>query len=104
MTPPKEVTWNEMLAELDESVHEAIKDAAAINQASAIVVIENLDMWSSRHGDKSALCVGPTCTYKRVEDVKRIGDVPSRFQYPKVWAKVPNEVLSQKARRIKDNA
>ena len=49
-----------------------------------MVNCECLQMDSSQFGKRSALCLGPHCTYGvgEIERGMRLGDVPSRFQYP----------------------
>ena len=80
---------NEFLELFDESVRERILSAAARNQATHVVCFENVMLDSSQLGARSALCIGPQCTYKTLQEIegKRLGDVPSRFQYPRsYWA------------------
>lgn len=50
------------------------------------VVFENVDLGSSELGRRSALPFGSSCaTLKKAEDAlgQHLGDVPSRFQYPR---------------------
>lgn len=81
-----EITLPELLDRFDVDVRERVKDLALRSpDVAAIVVMENRQLDSSCLGQRSALAVGPGCTYK-LEDVVqanfRLGDVPSRFQYP----------------------
>lgn len=85
----KELSKDEFLALFDPSVHGAILLAAKTVKAEAVVCMENLQMDSSRFGDRVALCVGAECTYQIAHCEQagfRLGDLPSRFQYPvAIW-------------------
>ena len=82
----KKLTETEFLDLFDPSVHDAILASAnRYKDCEAIVCFENLQMDSSCFGDRAALVVGPSNTYtlaKILEPGARLGDVPSRFQYP----------------------
>lgn len=87
-TKLKQLSKQELLDMFDESVHEKILEAAArYPDAEAIVVFENVDMSSSRLGERSALVVGPSNTFTNVEDAsdKWLGDLPSERQYPTAY-------------------
>lgn len=82
----KSVKESEFLALFDLTVHNAILASAARHpDCEALVCFENQQMDSSEFGRRSALVVGPSNTYT-LQDVQkegcRLGDVPSRFQYP----------------------
>lgn len=81
-TTIKEIKLTELLEMFDESVHERLIMLLAKNEA--LVVFENMDFWSSQAGNRTALAIGPNCTYTSLEQIKgrHLGDVPSRFQYP----------------------
>jgi len=83
------ITKVKKLASLDEvkamfhpSVHDALERLAL--GARYIVVYENLDFWSSRFGERTALRVGPGCSVPSLEKALEIwlGDLPSERQYP----------------------
>lgn len=59
---------------------------------TAVVIFENLDMSSSGLGNMAAVMVGPEFTYKTVAEAAagRLGDVPSRFQYPVAYYEKQN--------------
>lgn len=82
----KELTPNDFLNLFDPSVHSAIlASAARYPDKEALVCFENIDMSSSQIGQRAALVVGPSNTYKLEDIIKpgaRLGDIPSRFQYP----------------------
>ena len=82
----KEVSEQEFLALFDESVREKIKSSARTCKAEVVVCCEVLQMDSSQFGKRTVLCLGPHCTYpvSEIEKGLRLGDVPSRFQYPTV--------------------
>jgi hypothetical protein len=85
----RELTGPEFLALFDTEVHEAIRRNAAKPGVEAVVCMENLDMCSSQFGARTAMIVGPGCTYQlsQIETLPnfRLGDVPSRFQYPTAY-------------------
>ena len=72
----------ELKSMFDPSVHGALEQLA--RDARYIVVYENLDFWSSRFGERSALKVGPGCSIETLEQALQIwlGDLPSQRQYP----------------------
>ena len=82
---------DELKAMFDPSVHSALEQLA--RNARWVVVYENLDFWSSRFGERSALRVGPGCTVESLEKALSIylGDLPSERQYPVAyWEKEEN--------------
>lgn len=82
----KKLTEAEFIDLFDPSVRDAVLALAARHpDCEAIVCFENLDLSSSNLGARTALVVGPSNTYKLEDIIKpgaRLGDVPSRFQYP----------------------
>ena len=83
---------NEALLKLfDVSVHAAIAASVKRNKATHIVVAECEDFNSSNLGARTAMCVGPTCTYKTPQecDGKWLHDLPSQRQYFNAYAEVP---------------
>lgn len=94
----RHVTLEDFLKLFDESIHGHIRSAALKPGMTHVVCLENLDMWSSQFGHRSALAVGhrpegaeiPTWTIGDVLKTPyfRLGDVPSRFQYPVAYASV----------------
>ncbi|HYG24484.1 MAG TPA: hypothetical protein VEH04_17025 [Verrucomicrobiae bacterium] len=83
----KELTEDEFLDLFDPSVHEVLKVKSKLPGADAVVCFEVLDMSSSQCGHRTALVIGPGCTYQEGHLVDaRLGDVPSRFAYPvAIW-------------------
>ena len=75
-------TIDELKAMFDSSVHDALERLA--QGARYIVVYENLNFWSSRLGERTALKVGPGCSVESLEQALQIwlGDLPSQRQYP----------------------
>lgn len=86
----KEVSKAEFLALFDLSVHDKIEQSIVLNRAVAVVCFENPTMDSSAFGSRTALCVGPGCTYKTPEEVdgKWLNDLPSQRQYPTAFFRV----------------
>ena len=86
----KEITMKELLELFDPEVHSAI--AASIERCAAthVVVAENQQMDSSQLGRRTAMVVGPTCTYRTLEECegKWLFDLPSQRQYFVAFAKV----------------
>lgn len=83
----KQLNREEFLAQFDPEVHTAIITAAIKNRAIAVVMFENQQMDSGYFGERTALCVGLTCTYQTVADCegKWLNDLPSQRQYPQTW-------------------
>lgn len=86
----KQCSWSEFLELFDPSVHDRLRECARRDGVSHLVCFEVLDLWSSHLGQRTAMTVGPGCTYKDLDAVRegRLGDVPSRFQYPTVYVDV----------------
>ena len=80
----KRVDLDTFLAEYDPSVHGKIKRLLRERAVSAVVDFVNVCLDSSQLGARTAVIVGPGCTYKSVEDCegKWLNDLPSRRQYP----------------------
>jgi hypothetical protein len=80
---------DELKALFNPSVHGALEQLA--RDARHIVVYENLDMWSSRFGHRTALKVGPGCSVESLEQALEIwlGDLPSQRQYPVAYWENP---------------
>jgi hypothetical protein len=80
----KELTEPQFLELFDPSVHDRLKAVAGRPDVEALVCCECLQLDSSFAGHRTAVALGPGCTYQ-VEEIEkgfRLGDVPSRFQYP----------------------
>lgn len=82
----RQLKETEFLDLFDPSTHNAILAAAArYPDCEAIVCFENQQMDSSQFGNRAALVVGPSNSRTLADCLKegaRLGDVPSRFQYP----------------------
>lgn len=89
--PPDQVRLSELLFHADVSVRSQIVKLALKPETEAVVMFEVLAMDSSQFGHRQFLAVGPDRSHKSVESVKNIwlGDVPSRFHYPRIWAANP---------------
>ena len=72
------------LESFDPSVHERIGALLDRDGVSAVVCFENVCMDSSALGERTALIVGPSCTYKNVDacEGQWLNDLPSQRQYP----------------------
>lgn len=87
----KKITYQELLAEMDPSVHENIASAARAKGATHVALARNEQMDSSAFGDKTVAVVGPNCTFKTPEDCagQWLGDLPSQRKYFVAYAEVP---------------
>lgn len=86
------VKFEDYLKLFDKSVHEKIRESARRPGVTHVVCFECLDMWSSRLGKRDSMIVGTqqSFTIEKVLTTKfcRLGDLPSRFQYPVAYASV----------------
>lgn len=94
------ISLDDFLTLFDESVHGLIRGNVVNRKGiTHVVAFENLDAWSSECGKLTAVAVGsPTGPAHNqpswsLEDIVgkpyvRLGDVPSRFQYPVAYADV----------------
>lgn len=90
----KELNRTQFLDLFDESIHGQIKrQIATYPDCDALVCFENLDMCSSRFGDRTCMVVGPSNTTKLADlETRRLGDLPSNFQYPvAIWRVKQND-------------
>ncbi len=88
----RELSEAEFLALFDPALHEQIRRLTTRPGVEAVVCFENLDVGASEFGHRTALFMGPGCTYGlgEIENGCRLGDVPSRFQYPTAfWRLLP---------------
>lgn len=79
----KQITFEQLLEMFDPDVHPRLKDNFKQTHVTGMVVFENQQMDSSRFGHRTAMIVGPQCTYKTVEECegKHLHDLPSQRQY-----------------------
>ena len=86
-----EKSLGDFLALYDPEVHAAIIERLNRRDVSGVVSYENLDLCSSQCGHRTALIYGPGCTYKTLDEAAagRLGDVPSRFEYPREYYAKP---------------
>ena len=80
----KEQTLDELIsAYKDEEAIASVKRLAAEPATTGLVRFENLDFNSSQFGTQTIMCVGPTRTYKTIEECegKHLYDLPSQRQY-----------------------
>ena len=87
----EETTWPEFLNDFDSSLHEQLKTISCRYGVVALVLFENVQMDSSAFGRRTALAVGPNCTYKSVAacEGRWLNDSPSQRQYPQKFTKAP---------------
>ena len=79
----KKITMEELVGEFDPSVSDALWEKWRREEVDGMVVFENLDMCSSHLGEKTAMIVGPECTYKSVAECEKkwLNDLPSMRKY-----------------------
>ena len=79
----KQVTKQQLMDMMDESVHSCIEIRETSNKATHLVLFENQDFSSSQFGMRTVVCVGPECTYKIPSECegKWLHDLPSQRQY-----------------------
>ena len=80
----KQLPFLDYLNLFDKSVIGAIGDQLRRPGVSGAVCFEGLDLSMPNLGQRTSLIFGRDCTYKTAEEITagRLGDVPSRFQYP----------------------
>lgn len=85
----EELTLEQFLGRFEAGVRDALLANGRKPGVSHLVLFENLDFCSSNFGQRTALIVGPGCTYTLEQAAgNRLGDVPSRFQYPVAYCAV----------------
>jgi hypothetical protein len=79
-----EKTLAEFLTLFSPSLHESLILLLSKEGVDALVCFENKMFDSPHFGERSALAVGPGCTYKSPEEVRgrHLGDLPSQRKYP----------------------
>lgn len=72
------------LALFDAEVRPKIVEMLARDDVAGAIGFENVNMSSSRCGERTSVIYGPGCTYKSLDDVKGkwLYDLPSQRQYP----------------------
>ena len=80
----KRITLEDLFGLFDPEIHKQIQTLHDKPNALGLVVYENLQMDSSQFGARAVLVVGPGFSTPSIEiaSKNRLGDVPSRFQYP----------------------
>lgn len=101
MIKPKEATIQELMASYAEvATEEALTQARERVEfwfkdpdVRGVVMFQNLDMCSSNLGEATIVVVGKHRTLSKFEDAdgKHLGDVPSRFQWPTLFARKPDD-------------
>ena len=92
----REVTLLRLLESVSPEYREVVLDKAGqINGVDAVVMYGNLDLCSSRLGDRSVMLVGSGCTYSLDKALEgHLNDLPSQRQYPVMYAYVtPNLII-----------
>ena len=89
----KSLTFDELLKDFSPEGRGEVLAAIERTGATAVVLFENIDFCSSQFGRQTALCVGPTCTFKAVDEVEghHLNDLPSQRMYPQAFAHVPEK-------------
>lgn len=104
----RHISFDDMLSLFDEEVHGKIRGAALADGVTHVVCFENLDLWSSHGGDRTAMVVGTQQSYPLAKVLQtpyfRLGGVPSRFQYPVAYASIEPLRAAQHELAIVDGA
>lgn len=88
----EDVDRETFFAMFDPDTHAQLEEMLGRDSATGIVAFENLQMDSSSFGARSAVIVGPTCTFTSIEACSTIWlkDLPSERQYPVAAYRKPN--------------
>lgn len=89
------ITFGELLKKFAPVFQKKIE--AAIERypdATHVVIFENHNFDSSRFGERTAILVGPSNTYKSPEacEGKYLGDLPSERQYADNYAEIERQI------------
>ena len=86
----KRVAFEEFAKELAPEAVDGVKSMVVKTAASGLVLFRNNNFDSSGFGCSSVVAIGPTCTYKTVEDCEgaHLHDLPSQRQYPELYCEV----------------
>jgi hypothetical protein len=92
----RKVSFDVLMKEVHPDVVEDIRAMIKENSASCLVLFRNMDRGSSSFGNSSVVAVGPTCTYKTIEDCdgkymcdgKHLRNSSNHKQYPEMWCPV----------------
>lgn len=89
----EQIILEELVGRMEPEVQDAVRALAARDGVTHLVLFENHDFWSSQFGNKTALQVGPDCTYKTPEELvgRFLHDLPSQRQYATAFAEVGGE-------------
>ncbi len=86
----RHVSFADFLRLFDADVQPRILEAAKQDGVTHVVCMDNLDMWSSAFGTRTALIVGSKQTFTLAQVLQtshfKIGATPSRFQFPVAYA------------------
>lgn len=95
----KEITFERLLKLFDESTHADLRRLAKRPDVSHLVVFENRQLDSSRAGDRTAVIIGPGCSYKTLDAVRglHLHDLPSQRQYPASYVVLDNQAKARVA-------
>lgn len=77
-----QVSWDHLIEMVDKPLRTRMCDLAAREDVDGVVGFRIEQMDSSHHGHVTFAIYGPGCTWKTLEDARRLGDVPSCFAYP----------------------
>lgn len=83
LTAMDRLTWEEFQAKFPDEVVDALRKARMTPGTAALVLSENQQMDSSSFGARTAMRVGPACTYKTWQECEGhwLHDLPSQRQY-----------------------
>ncbi len=88
----EELSEEQFLSLFDAEVRDTICERSRNPGVEAMVCFECIQLDSPMVGNRTALTMGPGCTYplSEIEKGARLGSVPSVFQYPRyLWRVQP---------------
>jgi hypothetical protein len=96
-TKLEELDLASFLAKFDDSVREALLIKLQNDGVDALVGFENVNLSSSALGARTALTVGPGCTYKSVAEVEgqHLNDLPSQRMYAQYFVRRPKSYVPE---------
>jgi len=94
----KHTTWHEIKDRLAPEAIDETLEKAARNKATHFVLFENLQFDSSAFGQLAVLLIGPSCTYKTIDEIEgqHLGDLPSQRKYPVAYCEAPGAEIDRK--------
>lgn len=96
------LSWPELASLFDDSSLHRLKQVWARDDVTALVLFENQQRDSASYGDRSAVAVGPGCTYKTIAEVAGgyLNDVLDEKQQAVAYAAKASDAKLSKLRVV----